>query len=119
MTIKIFLEILQGTLQRLHGAGRQGAKSMSRPQEAGVSPQAHQILGLSPAVFNRREDAGRPGQSFPAGRSPATGLPGKKLHQILHQADRTGLVVKNDDGAGAQPAAGLLGAVEIHPDIQV
>ena len=61
----------------------------------------------------------RPVEPAPAGRTPAAGFLRKKMLQVPHHADRTGLIVQHDHGAGAHPAAGFLHFAEVHGHVQM
>ena len=117
--LKIGTEILECALQRFHGAGRERAKRISRCVEFGLKLQPLQVFGPSLSFFHCAQYPFCPMEAAPTGRAPAAGLLREEMLQVPHHADRTGLIVQNNHGAGAHPAARFLDLSEIHAYVQM
>lgn len=119
MPLKIGPEILECALQWFHGTGRERAKSISRCVEFGLKLQPFQVFGPPLSFFHCAQHPFSPMEPAPAGRAPAAGLLREETFQVPHHADRTGLIVQDNHGAGAHPAASFLDLREVHAYVQM
>ncbi len=112
-------KIFHCALQRLRGAGRQCTECIAGTPHVGLELELVEVAGLPAALLHRLENPLRPSQSAPAGRAEAAGFAREKMGHVPGHADRTGLVIEHDHGAGAHAAAGFRHLGEIHGRVQV
>ena len=61
----------------------------------------------------------RPSAARPSRACTSRRIPARRNVQVAHHANRAGLVIQHDHGAGAQTAAGLLHRIEIHRHVEM
>ena len=76
--------------------------------------QGLEILELTAAILYVLQHLSGPGQPFATGSTETTGFMGEEANQIKHHAHRTGLIVENNQGAGAHTASGFANDVVVH-----
>src|SRR5262249_33223792 len=106
--LEITAKVFQCGLEGIGGAGRERAKGVAGAPRLGLKCELREVVGLPVAVFHGFQNSVRPPEAAPARRAVAAGFLGEEVYDVGGHADRTGLVVEHDHGAGAHPAADLL-----------
>src|SRR5512133_118807 len=110
---KIVPEIFESALQRLHGSGSMGTKSVSGCHIFCMEGKSVHIFGLSSSFFECLKYLICPRESFPTGSAPTAAFSRKEFYQVFNETNRTGFVVKNHHGASSQAASCISNAIEI------
>jgi hypothetical protein len=119
MFCKVFTEVLERALERLNGAWRKSAVSITGTEQPALLRQQIDVAGLSPSGLDRIKNLLYPREAFATWCAPAAGFPSEKDFKVMDKPDRARLVVEHDHGAGAHAAAGFHDRVEVHLDIQM
>src|SRR5205807_9165079 len=72
------------------------------------------VLAQAAAVVEARERLLEPVCTLAAGNAPATAFMLVKLHDAQRELDHAGLIVENDDPAGAEKFAALAERIKVH-----
>src|SRR4029453_7447646 len=119
MTLEIGAEVLERALKRLGGAGRERAECVTGLPHPGQRQELLDLARLPAAFLHRLQNPLRPPEAAPAGRAKTARLLSEEVCQVPRHANRAGLIVEHDHGAGAQAAADFLECAEIHRRVQV
>src|SRR6185369_17527069 len=119
MLLKVRVEILEGTLQRLHGSRRERTKCVSRSIKLSLKLQLLQVSCLSSALLHCAQNPFCPVEPAPAGSAPAARLLCEEALQVPDHPDRTCLIIQYNHGPCTQPAAHFLHFPKIHAHVQM
>src|SRR5436190_11862192 len=117
--VKIFAEVFERTLQRLHGSGGKCTESISRPKVFGMELQQFDVFGAALSLVDCTQYFFDPGDSLPARRAKSARLLCKEVLQVFYKSDRASLIVHHDHRAGAKSAPDCSHRSIIHLNIEV
>src|SRR5690606_31608621 len=83
--LELLTDALDRTAQRLHRTGGVGAEGRARPERRHQARQDLRVLGTAPATLQGAKSLHAPGQSIPAGRTPAAGFPSEEFFHVAQQ----------------------------------
>src|SRR5262245_10018565 len=105
--------------ERIGGARGERAERVAGAGELALRLEPLEISGPPATLVDRGQELRRPGQPVAARRTPAARLLREERLQVLHHRDRTGAVVEDDHGPGAEAAPGLRDRVEVHRHVEM